>query len=138
MPTRWRREAEGRKALVLLTDGDDYRSRYGPRRCIQYGRRLGVPVYIISLAGIHGPRRNLRRLDLESITEGTGGQVYYISDMAELDQAYASINRELRSQYVLTFSTDRELSERELDEIEVGMDRKGLKVRAVVGGQRVQ
>lgn len=128
-------EVEGRKALVLLTDGDDYRSRYGPRRCIDYGNRLGVPVYIISLAGIHSTRRNLRRIDLEGITEGTGGRVYYISDMRELNEAYASINNELRSQYILTFSTPRELIEEELRSLEIEVEGKGLAVRAVVGEQ---
>lgn len=131
-------ETEGRKALVLLTDGDDYRSRYGPRRCIEYGNRLGVPVYIISLAGIHNARRNLRRIDLEGITEGTGGQVYYISDMQELTAAYESINNELRSQYILTFSTERQLSEEELESLDVEVEGKGMSVRAVVGGQLVQ
>lgn len=128
-------EAAGRKALVLLTDGDDYRSRYGPRRCIQYGRRLGVPVYIISLAGIQNPRRNLRRIDLEGLTEGTGGRVFYISRPEELGDAYASINRELRSQYILTLATDRRLDEQELEELRVRVAREGLAVRVVIGGQ---
>jgi len=131
-------EREGRKALVLLTDGDDYKSRYGPRRCIQYGKRLGVPVYIISLAGLHNARRNLRRIDLEGITEGTGGQVFYIKEMTELSEAYSRINQELRSQYIITFATDRELSEVELEEIKVEVAGKGLEVKGVVGGQRVQ
>ena len=131
-------EREGRKALVVLTDGDDYKSRYGPRRCIQYGKRLGVPVYIISLAGLHNARRNLRRIDLEGITEGTGGQVFYIKELTELSEAYSRINRELRSQYIITFATDRELSEIELEEIKVEVEGKGLSVRGVVGGQQVQ
>ena len=131
-------EAEGRKALVLLSDGDDVKSRYGPRRCIQFGKRLGVPVYIISLAGVHNSRRNLRRIDLEGITEGTGGRVFYITEMSELAEAYSTINRELRSQYILTFSMDRELTELELEEVEVSVEGKGLSVRGVVGGQQVQ
>ena len=131
-------EREGRKALVLLTDGDDYKSRYGPRRCIQYGKRLGVPVYILSLAGIHNARRNLRRIDLEGITEGTGGQVFYIKELGELTEAYTKINQELRSQYIITFATDRELGEVELEQIKVEVEGKGLSVRGVVGGQQVQ
>jgi len=131
-------ETRGRKALVLLTDGDDYKSRYGPRRCVEYGKRLGVPVYVISLAAIQNPRRNARRPELEGLAEATGGQVFYINEMAELSGAYAHINRELRSQYVLTFSTDRPLAEEELDAVAVEVDRRGLEVRAVVGGQQVQ
>jgi VWFA-related protein len=128
-------EATGRKALVLLTDGDDYRSKYGPRRCIQYGRQLGVPVYIISLGALQSPRRGFRRIDLEGITEGTGGKVFYITDMEELSGAYAQINDELRSQYVLAFSTDHSLTDEEFSAIDVKVTDKELSVRTVVGGQ---
>ncbi|TNF78277.1 MAG: VWA domain-containing protein [Acidobacteria bacterium] len=128
-------EASGRKALVLLTDGDDYRSKYGPRRCIQYGRQLGVPVYIISLGAMQSPRRGFRRIDLEGITEGTGGKVFYISEMAELSGAYAQINDELRSQYVLAFATDHPLTDEEFSAIDVKVTDKELSVRTVVGGQ---
>lgn len=58
--------------------------------------------------------------------------------MSELAEAYSTINRELRSQYILTFSTDSELSEIELEEVDVSVEGKGLEVRGVVGGQRVQ
>jgi Ca-activated chloride channel family protein len=132
-------EAEGRKALVLLTDGDDYRSQYGPRRCIDYGQQLGVPVYIISLAGIQNARRNLRKIDLEGITEGTGGRVFYIQDMSELGNAYEQINAELRNQYILTFSTARALTASELRSIEVEVPgRKDLRTRTVVAGQGIE
>jgi VWFA-related protein len=128
-------ETSGRKALVLLTDGDDYRSKYGPRRCIQYGRQLGVPVYIISLGAMQSPRRGFRRIDLEGITEGTGGKVFYISQMEELSAAYAQINNELRSQYVLAFATDHPLTDEEFSAVDVKVTDKELSVRTVVGGQ---
>jgi len=131
-------EAEGRKALVLLTDGDDVQSRYGPRRCIQYGKQLGVPVYILSLAGIQNPRRALRKIDLEGVTEGTGGGIFYITQMDQLDEAYAQINEELRSQYILSFSTERALEENELRKIKVEVAGEQLSVRAVVAGQQSQ
>lgn len=131
-------EAEGRKALVLLTDGDDVQSRYGPRRCVQYGKQLGVPVYILSLAGIQNPRRALRKIDLESVTEGTGGGIFYITQMDQLDEAYAQINEELRSQYILSFSTERALKQDELRKIKVEVAGEELSVRTVVAGQQSQ
>jgi len=131
-------EAEGRKALVLLTDGDDVQSRYGPRRCVQYGKQLGVPVYILSLAGIQTPRRALRKIDLESVTEGTGGGIFYITQMDQLDEAYAQINEELRSQYILSFSTERALKQDELRKIKVEVAGEELSVRTVVAGQQSQ
>jgi VWFA-related protein len=131
-------EAEGRKALVLLTDGDDVQSRYGPRRCIQVGKQLGVPVYILSLAGIQNPRRGLRKIDLEGVTEGTGGRIFYISKMEQLDEAYAQINEELRSQYILSFSTERALEAGELRKIKVEVAGEELSARTVVSGQQSQ
>jgi VWFA-related protein len=126
-------DAGGRRALVLLTDGQDYGSRFGPRRCIDYARELGVPVYIVSLAGLYGDGRVYRVNDLEGIVGATGGRIYYITKPEQLDQAYSQINAELRSQYVLGFGTDHPLTPDELKSIDVEVDRPGAVVRTVVG-----
>ena len=149
-------EEPGRKALVLLTDGDDYRSRFGPKRCIQLGRQLGVPVYIISLAALRDlgpwspsgqpkapatptakPPAAVRRIVLEGITEATGGKIFYITATEQLSEAYARINQELRNQYVLAFATDRQLSQDELSKLRVEVPGRDVTVRTVVGGQRI-
>ena len=129
-------DAPGRRALVLLTDGQDYGSRFGPRRCIEYARELGVPVYIVSLAGLYADRRLPRVNDLEGIIGGSGGRIYYITQPEQLDQAYAQINAELRSQYVLAFGTDHPLTPDELKSIEVEVHRPGAVARIVVGPSR--
>ncbi len=125
----------GRRAVVLLTDGDDTGSRMPTRRAIQYARLVASPVYIVSLAGLYSERGNLRKVDLEAITEHTGGRIYYIKDIAKLGDAYDQINRELRSQYVLAFATDRPLTEDEVDDISVKVDRPGVDVRTAVGSE---
>ena len=129
-------DATGRRALVLLTDGQDYGSHFGPRRCIEYARELGVPVYIVSLAGLYADRRLPRVNDLEGITGGSGGRIYYITQPEQLDQAYAQINAELRSQYVLAFGTDHPLTPDELKSIAVEVHRPGAVARVVVGPSR--
>ena len=121
----------GRKALVVLTDGDDYKSRFGAKRCIEYGRELGVPVYIIALGGMHGERRDIKRLDLDSLAGSTGGRVFYIHGSDELGAAYDLIQKELRSQYLLAFNSSRPLSADELARIRVSVRRPGLQVRSV-------
>lgn len=125
----------GRRAVVLLTDGYDEGSHMPIRRVIQYSRLVGAPVYIVSLAGLYNERGSVRRTDLEAITDHTGGRVYYINDISKLAGAYDQINRELRSQYVLAFPTDHPLTEGELDEIAVKVDRKGVDVRTAVGSE---
>ncbi|MDX1384682.1 MAG: VWA domain-containing protein, partial [Thermoanaerobaculia bacterium] len=128
-------ETRGRKALVLLTDGDDYRSEFGQGRCVEYARDTGVPVYIIGLAGIQDPRRGMRKVELEGLTEATGGRIFYIDEISKLAGAYAQINAELRSQYLLTFATERQLSPAELRSVRVKVEGRGLSVRHVAVGR---
>jgi VWFA-related protein len=128
--------AEGRRAVVLLTDGQDYGSRFGTRRVIDDARAQGTPVYVISLAGLYNERGSVRKPDLEAIVGHTGGRIFYIQEIDELAGVYAQINRELRTQYVLAFATDRPLSESQLRSIRVRMMRPALKARVAVAPGR--
>jgi Ca-activated chloride channel family protein len=131
-------EGEDRRAVVLLTDGDDYKSRFNERQAGLQARSAGVPVYIVSLAGLDWIRPAMKKDDLELIAKQTGGRVFYVSAMPELDTAYARISDELRSQYVLAFATDQALTEDQLSKLEVVVSRPGTTVRAVVSGRSIQ
>lgn len=124
-------EGPQRRALVLLTDGDDYKSRFGGNRCVRAARALGVPVYII---GLGNPRdlRGFTRLGLEAVTAKTGGRLYFVEDPAKLAGVYSEINQDLRSQYLVTFYSDRPTAEITGDEIEVKINRRGVDARVVV------
>ena len=127
---------EGRKALVVLTDGDDFDSRYGPKDCVDFGERLGVPIYIIGLGELDGFRRTYSKKDLRSTTGETGGRLYFVGSVSELGEAYAEINAELRSQYTLSFYVDRDLTDEERRDVEVKIGRPGHQARTVVGTTR--
>ncbi|HRC85711.1 MAG TPA: VWA domain-containing protein, partial [Thermoanaerobaculia bacterium] len=121
----------GRRALVLMTDGSDTQSRLGPNRVIQYARRLGVPVYMIVLGG----RRALNgsaSMEVTAIAKETGGKVYYPEDVGGLRQAYAEVNDELRSQYLLTFYTEREITPEDRRSVDIDVSRSGLDARLVI------
>ncbi|MFP3942077.1 MAG: VWA domain-containing protein, partial [Thermoanaerobaculia bacterium] len=125
-----------RRAVVLLTDGEDQGSRFSTRRVIDGARAEASPVYVISLAGLYNERGSVRKPDLEAITQHTGGRVYYIADVEDLGDAYTQINRELRTQYFMTIATDRPLTQDEVRSIEVRATRPGHRVRFTVGPQR--
>jgi VWFA-related protein len=127
--------AAGRKALVILTDGDDYESRFGPRYCADLGRNAGVPIYVIGLGNLDILRRSLDKKALRHVTEETGGRLFIVDSLDELDQAYAQINAELRSQYSLSFYTDRDLTDDERRDVRVEIRRPGLEARTVVGSR---
>ena len=124
-------EGPGRRALVLLTDGDDYKSRFGVNRCIRAARALGVPVYIIGL-GNPSRLRGFTRLGLEAVTEKTGGRLYFVQEVQELAGVYSEINQELRSQYLVTYYADSTPVGQSRDEVQVKIGRRGVKARAVI------
>ena len=123
----------GRKALVILSDGDDHESRFGPKYCIELAHKTGVPVYIIGLGALDIIRRTYSEKELRRVTSETGGRLYIVDSLAELDQAYAQINAELRSQYSLSFYAERDLDNAERRAVEVDIRRPGLSARTVVG-----
>lgn len=142
-------EGPGRRALVMLTDGDDYKSRFGANRAIQYAQRMGVPVYLIVLSqqggtvdpllgGRRAPRLSIRgstRMELEAVTQETGGRLCFADGIDQLPAVYAEIDRELRSQYLLTFYSESELSEEQRRKIDVQVRGRGLEARTVVGAE---
>lgn len=125
-------EREGaRRALVVLTDGADRDSRFGPKDCIEYGERLGVPIYLIAMH-THG-REKFPKRELTRIGDRTGGGLYLIDSIADLPATYTAIETELRSQYALGFYTDEDLGAEARRGVDVTVDVPGADVRVVVG-----
>lgn len=122
----------GRQAVVVLTDGKDYVSRYQPSDCIRQARLLGVPVYLILLGAPPDLRQEPSQMRNIRIATQTGGKIFYLTDLDDLDRVYQRIGEELRSQYLLAFSTDRALSQKELREVKVEVKQKGLAVRTLL------
>ncbi len=127
-------EGPGRKALVVLTDGDDYQSRFGPARAIEDARKSGVPVYVIGLGDPRLLKKIYKQNDLDSITGRTGGRAFFAAAPEELEATYAEIEAELRSQYFLTFYAPAS----ELPTVVVEVKRPGIGARTVVGARGVQ
>lgn len=125
----------GRRALVVLTDGDDLESRYGPKHCAEMARNLGVPVYVIGLGALDTLRRTFSKRDLRRLTDETGGRLYFVNTFEELAQAYAQINAELRSQYSLGFYAADDLTQGERSKVKVQVP-SGMEARTVVGVAR--
>ncbi len=130
---------EGRRALVMLTDGDDYGSQSSYRRTFRTAENTGVPIYVISMSqGGDRRERNPRKPDLEAITKASGGNVYYVAGMDAVFRAYEHIGEELRSQYMLGYVTSEPLTPREVQSIKVELrnERQDREVRMTVGRGR--
>ena len=99
---------DGRKLLLLYSDGADTRSRlrFGELRDLL--RASDVTVYAV---GFQTQRRNMRqmreRVRLQQIAELTGGRAYFPTSPDDLDEIYQQIREELEARYSLGYvSTD--------------------------------
>ena len=139
----------GRRALVVITDGIDYGSQADPDRSVDIARKLGVPVYVVSLSGGQPAPRSNREIfsqsggvqEMKLITEPTGGRLLRTSGRGGdgLLRAFRQVADELRSQYILTYYTDRALEDLDARDIEIELPgKKRVEVRSVLAWDQVQ
>jgi len=125
------RGIRGRKAMVLLSDGDDTSSLVPFGDALAFAERSGVAIYTIGLdigKGSLGIRNKLAKL-----AEETGGRTFFVSKANELAGVYEEIERELRSQYFLAFAPDPPAAEGERHKLEVIVQGGKLRARAARG-----
>ena len=124
----------GRKALVLLTDGVDTGSEAPMGDSIDAAQRADTLVYSILFSdsgaypfSIGGPdgRRVLTRMSRE-----TGGGFFEVTKSKNLDQIFAQIQDELRSEYSLGFVSDEPVRNSEFRKLQVTTNQKGLVIQA--------
>ena len=97
-------EQDGRKVLVLYTDGEDTRSRLSIRDARDLLRASDVTVYAVGFQeSLRAQQRQRQRMVLGQLTEMTGGYSYYPDDVDDLDEIYGRIVEELDGRYSLGF-----------------------------------
>jgi Ca-activated chloride channel family protein len=96
---------EGRKAIVIMTDGGDTTSSRDLKTALKAAQMAHCVVYAVVVLPITNPsgRNTGGEHALEFMAQGTGGRTFYPGVNAQLDRAFADIIRELRTQYVLGF-----------------------------------
>ncbi len=96
---------EGRHVLVIVTDGGDTTSKYRYRDAHREAHLADAVVYPIVVVPISNDAgRNVGGENaLPQMAKDTGGRTFYPSVGAQLDQAFADILRDLRTQYLLGY-----------------------------------
>ncbi|MEM9405827.1 MAG: VWA domain-containing protein, partial [Acidobacteriota bacterium] len=119
----------GKRALILLSDGADSASDYEFDEVLEYARRSGVTIYSIGLS------IDSRALDVRSklnrLCRETGGSCFFIDGAPELKRTYERIEREVRTQYVISYQSSAE-DNQDFREIEL-KTRSGLKAKTIRG-----
>ena len=135
-----------RRALILLSDGEDTASLVQDEQVIELARKLEIGIYAISLR----PNRVQDRARLSFsqaahlltvLSRDTGGQVYFPNSISELDAVYDRIAEELRTQYNLGYVSSNTRRDGKWRRIVV-RTREELQVRHKIGyyaprGERV-
>jgi Ca-activated chloride channel homolog len=91
-----------RKAIVLLSDGDDNQSRVYLDEAIKQCQRSETIIYAISTNWT--PSRGKGDAILTQMAQETGGQVFFPPSVEEVANSFTQIEEELRSQYALTYT----------------------------------
>ncbi len=96
---------EGRRVMVVVTDGADTISRVTFHEALESLHRADAVLYALLLTPVRGEAgRNLRGENaLIQLSGGTGGRMFYPSEPASLDRAFTDILRDLRTQYLLGY-----------------------------------
>lgn len=117
--------SRGRRALVILSDGNDRYSDATADETIMRARRSNVMIYPVAL----GKERPEIFAELASIT---GGRSYYSRDYKGVDEILVRIAEQLREQYLLGYTPTRPpvAGSNEWRSIRVSVKRPGVSVRA--------
>lgn len=97
-----------RRAIILLSDGDDTSSRKGKQDVIDLAVKSDVVVYSIGIRDVDFPEGKLDAGALRKVSDKTGGRAFIPAGPGDLTQAFSQIDQELRSQYLIAYSpTDK-------------------------------
>jgi Ca-activated chloride channel family protein len=117
--------ADGRRALVLLSDGADRYSRATAGEALARARQADVLIYPIALAKVRPPL-------FAELAVLTGGRSFHLRDPKLLEETFRSIVSELRQQYLIGYTPLRPIGADpgEWRSIQVRVKRPGVRVRA--------
>ncbi len=118
-----------RRAIILLSDGDDNMSHVTREEAIEMAQRAEVIIYTIS-TNISGGTRSGDKV-LERIADATGGRAFFPFQLNDVANAFVEIQNELRSQYALSYKPADFRADGRYHTIQIlAQNHKGLRVRS--------
>lgn len=120
-----------RRAIILVSDGEDNQSRVTRDDAIEEAQRAEVIVYAIS-TNVSGTKSRGDKI-LETITEATGGRAFFPFKIEEVSDAFSQIQEELRSQYAISYKPADFMADGKYRTIDIEALNKKYKVRSRKG-----
>lgn len=135
--------SDGRRVLVLLTDGYDNAARETLAHTLESAQRHDIIIYGISPAGTGDSKSQVAKLGsaaLNQMCEQTGGRAFFPpiemtpeSEVQSLDRIYKRIIAELQAQYVLTYYSNEPAADGRFRSLRVDVRRPGVTVSSRKG-----
>jgi VWFA-related protein len=106
-----------RRAIILLTDGEDTSSRMKIHEAIEKAQKADALIYAIGIGDRYS--FNVDEGSLRKITERTGGRAYFPRHARDLRDAFAQIQKDLREQYLVAYSPSNKARDGSYRKIEI-------------------
>jgi len=120
-----------RRAIILLSDGEDNQSRVTREESIEMAQRADTIVYTIS-TNVSGTKTRGDKV-LERIAEATGGRAFFPFKIEDVANAFSEVQEELRSQYAISYKPADFAADGRFRSIQISAMNKKFKVRARKG-----
>lgn len=133
-------KVDGRKAIILLTDGDDNSSKLTYSQALAGVIRAGAIVYVVSKARLFmdrykhyaGAVAEFQRAEdvMTDLATRSGGKIFSPMSDKEMTEVYGEVARELKNQYIITYIPKNEERDGRLHHLKVYLTRPGYAARA--------
>jgi VWFA-related protein len=126
----------GRKAMILLTDGEDQGSKLKIRDAIEAAQKADAICYVLLIAdrGFYGFGGYSGDSEMKKLTEETGGRMIQVGNKIEkLRQAFDQISQELRSQYNIGYVPTNTIRDGSFRKVEIKPKQHDYKIQARSG-----
>jgi VWFA-related protein len=120
-----------RRAIILLSDGEDNQSRVSREEAIEMAQKAEVIIYAIS-TNTSGIKLRGDKV-MEYFAEQTGGRAFFPFKIQEVSDAFSQIQDELRSQYAISYKPADFQFNGKYHKIDILADNKKYKVRSRKG-----
>jgi VWFA-related protein len=121
-----------RRAVIILSDGDDNQSHVSREEAIEMAQRAEVIIYTIS-TNISGAKGKGDKV-LERLSEATGGRAFFPFKIQDVADAFTEIQDELRSQYLVSYTPPNLVADGHFRSVEItALNQKSLRVRSRLG-----
>lgn len=117
-----------RRAIVVLSDGEDNQSEHTAAQTIEMAERAQVIIYTISTDDSGLILRGDK--NLQQLSDSTGGRAFFPFKMKDIKSSFSAIEDELRSQYVISYHPADFDADGRFRSIEITSLKKDLQVRA--------